>query len=110
VGWIGLRGRIGRYATFVLALGVDLHLPECRSLKAKRSVLRPLLEALRRPPAVAAAEVADQDKWQRARLGIVAVAASVTQADELIDAAERVLWTRPDVQVLAVERSWMDEG
>ncbi len=32
----------------VLALAVELHLPECRSLKAKRSVLKPITEGARR--------------------------------------------------------------
>ncbi|MEL7208946.1 MAG: DUF503 domain-containing protein, partial [Actinomycetota bacterium] len=84
----------------VLALRIDLHLPDCRSLKAKRAELRPILDGLRRRYAVAAAEVSDQDTWQRAGLGIVAVASSAAHVTDVIDQAERFVWSFPAVQVL----------
>ena len=50
-----------------------LHLEGCASLKAKRSLLRPLLARLHREFNVAAAEVEHQDVWQSAGLAVVAV-------------------------------------
>jgi uncharacterized protein len=47
----------------VATLELDLHLPAARSLKAKRSVLRPLIEGLRHRYQVAVAEVDHQDLW-----------------------------------------------
>jgi uncharacterized protein YlxP (DUF503 family) len=92
----------------VLALSIEVHLPECRSLKAKRSELRPLLEGLRRRFSVAVAETSDQDVWQRAGIGVVAVAGSAAHATEVIDEAERFVWSFPGVQVLESSRHWME--
>jgi uncharacterized protein YlxP (DUF503 family) len=49
----------------VLAVAVDLHLPSCLSLKAKRAVLRPILDGVRARYPVAIAETEWQDTWQR---------------------------------------------
>jgi len=51
----------------------EFHLPGCRSLKEKRSFLRPLKARLRGDFEISAAEVAHQDLLQRASLGIAAV-------------------------------------
>ena len=92
----------------VLALSVDVHLPECRSLKAKRAELRPVLEGLRRKYAVAVAEVSDQDTWQRAGIGVVAVASTAAHATDVIDEAERFVWSFPGLQVLESSRHWLE--
>ena len=51
----------------------EFHLPGCRSLKEKRSFLRPLKTRLRGDFEISAAEVAHQDLHRRASLGIAAV-------------------------------------
>ncbi len=93
---------------YVLALDVDLHLPECRSLKAKRAVLRPIVEGVRRRFRVAVAEVEHQDQWQRARLGVATVGASEHHARDVIDEVERWIWSQPGVDVLSMDRSWVE--
>jgi uncharacterized protein YlxP (DUF503 family) len=85
----------------------DLHLPACHSLKEKRAVITPILEGCRRRYAVAAAEVALQDKWQRAALGVAAVAGSPAHVEEVLDAVERFVWSFPEVEVVEAERSWV---
>ena len=50
-----------------------LHLAGCRSLKEKRSLIKPLLARLHREFNVTAAEVAHQDVWQSAEIAIVVV-------------------------------------
>ena len=55
------------------ALYLDLLLPPGQSLKEKRSVLKRVTEQLRRQFNISVAEVADQDRWQRAGLGVAAV-------------------------------------
>ncbi len=60
----------------VAALSVDLHLPQSHSLKEKRAVIRPILDGCRHRFRVAAAEVAYQDRWQRAGLGFGVVAST----------------------------------
>ncbi|MCU1462971.1 MAG: sle [Acidimicrobiales bacterium] len=53
---------------------------------------------------VAAAEVAHQDKWQRAGLGFATVSASAGHADEVMAKVERFVWSFPEVEVLSSER------
>jgi uncharacterized protein YlxP (DUF503 family) len=90
----------------------DLHLPACHSLKEKRAVIKPILEGCRRRYAVAAAEVGAQDKWQRAELGMAAVAATPTHVADVLEAVERFVWSFPEVEVVACDRSWpeLDRG
>jgi uncharacterized protein len=92
----------------VLALDFDLHLPDCRSLKAKRSVLRPITEGLRARYRVAVAEVGEQDRWQRARIGVAAVGATAGHVQDVMDEVERFVWAQGGVDVLSAERTWLD--
>jgi hypothetical protein len=57
---------------------VEAHIsiPESRSLKDKRSVLRSLKDRVLNRMNVSVAEVDDQDLWQSARLAFVTVAAT----------------------------------
>ncbi len=93
----------------VLALAVDLHLPTTRSLKAKRAVLRPIVEGVRARFPVAIAETEWQDTWQRAQLGVAAVSSSAQVAREIIDDVERFVWSCPDIEVTDVRHSWLEE-
>ena len=93
---------------YVGSLEVDLHLPDCHSLKAKRAVIKPVLEGARRRYSVAAAEVGFQDKWQRAKLGMAVVASTERHAAEVLDEVERFVWSFPEVQVLDISRHWLE--
>lgn len=93
----------------VLILRADLHLPASSSLKAKRSVVTPMLRHIDSQTGVAAAEVDFLDKWQRTTLGISAVGGGVSHLEQTMDEIERYLWGRPDVDVLDLTRSWWDE-
>ena len=93
----------------VLAVAVDLHLPSCLSLKAKRAVLRPILEGVRARYPVAIAETEWQDTWQRSQLGIAAVSSSARVIQEIMDDAERFVWSFPDIEVTEVRRHWLEE-
>jgi uncharacterized protein len=84
----------------------DLHLPAAHSLKEKRAVIRPILDGARNRFHVAVAEVDHQDQWQRAGLGMAAVAASVGHVEEVLDRVERFVWSFPEVEVIAADRSW----
>jgi uncharacterized protein YlxP (DUF503 family) len=86
----------------------DLHLPACHSLKEKRAVIKPILDGSRHRYSVAAAEVDHQDKWQRAALGMAAVAATPGHVTEVLDAVERFVWSFPEVEVVDTERVWAD--
>jgi len=66
---------------FVAVLQVDLAIEGAHSLKDKRRVLKGLLERLRREHGVAAAEVADQEVWNRAGVGIAFVSGERRHAE-----------------------------
>jgi hypothetical protein len=87
---------------------LDVHLPGCRSLKEKRSVLRPILEKLQRRFGVSAAEVDHQDLWQRAGLGVAVVSGSGGVLSQLLDDVERFVWAQPEIEVLDVSRHWLE--
>jgi uncharacterized protein YlxP (DUF503 family) len=70
----------------VALLSVELFLPMSQSLKDKRMVLRRLKDRLG-VLNVAIAEVAHQDLWQRAGLGIVSVGSSDEMAEQSLTKA-----------------------
>jgi uncharacterized protein YlxP (DUF503 family) len=82
----------------------DLLLPgDSRSLKAKRSYVRPIIAALRRLE-VSVAEVGALDLHGRSQIGVAAVAAEPAHAREVIDACERMMAARPEIELLSVRR------
>jgi uncharacterized protein len=93
---------------FVLAFEVDLHINESQSLKAKRQVIKSILEGARHRFGVSVAEVGAQDTWQRAILGFAVVASSQHQATAVIDEVDRFVWSHPEVDVLSVDRRWLE--
>jgi uncharacterized protein len=92
---------------FVLALEVDLHIGHAQSLKDKRGVIRSIVDGARNRFHVASAEVGDQNKWQRARLGFAAVSSSQQHTTEVIDEVSRFVWSFPEIEVLSEERTWL---
>ena len=71
-------------------------------------MVRPILDGARRRFQVAAAEVADQDKWQRASFGFAAVSGEAGHVEEVLDRVERFVWSFPEVDVVTAERDWAD--
>ena len=92
---------------FVLALEVDLHIGHAQSLKDKRGVVRSIVDGARHRYHVAAAEVGDQNLWQRARLGFAAVSNTQQHTTELIDEVSRFVWSFPEISVLDECRTWL---
>lgn len=91
------------------ALRIDLYLRECRSLKAKRSLVRPVVDGLRRRYRVSVSEVDHQDARQRATIGVAAVAPSHAHLVDVLDEVERFVWSFPEAEVLHIERRWIPE-
>jgi uncharacterized protein len=92
----------------VAAMRIELHIPQSTSLKAKRSVVRHLVETSRRRFGVSGCEVGEHDRWQSAVLGFAVVAPSARHAAELLDRAERFVWSHPEVEVVESSRHWID--
>ncbi|MFY1633225.1 DUF503 domain-containing protein [Solwaraspora sp. WMMB335] len=82
----------------------DMLLPgDSRSLKAKRSYVRPIVAALRRFE-VCAAEVGALDRHGRAEIGVAVIAADAAHVREVLDSCERLVAARPEVELLAARR------
>jgi uncharacterized protein len=71
------------------ACTVHLYLPGTHSLKAKRGIIRPLLNQLRRQFEVAAAEIDHQDLWQSAGIAVVTVSNDAGQVYAVLENAIR---------------------
>jgi uncharacterized protein YlxP (DUF503 family) len=95
-------------AVHVLALSVELHLPQCRSLKEKRAVVRSMTDGARKRFAVAASETDHQDTWQRAQVAFAYVSGSSAHAADVIDEVERFVWSFTESEVLSAERNWLE--
>ena len=94
---------------YVGTLSFDLLLGDVRSLKQKRSVVRPILAELQRTYAVSVAETGEQDLFRRARLSIAAVSGDAAQLSGLLDRCERLVAARPEVELLSVRRRFHGE-
>ncbi|MEV0650534.1 DUF503 domain-containing protein [Phytomonospora sp. NPDC050363] len=82
----------------------DLLLPgDSRSLKAKRSYIRPVIAALRKIE-VAVAEVGAQDLHGRAEIGVAVIAAESGHVTAVLDACERTVVGHPEFDLLSVRR------
>ncbi len=85
----------------ILAASVELYLPGVASLKEKRGILKSLIARLHKQFNIAVAEVAFQDVWQSATLGVAIVSNGAPHAEQVL---ERVLgWierNRPDVEIV----------
>ena len=82
----------------------DLLLPgDSRSLKTKRSYVRPIVAALRRFE-VSAAEVGALDLHGRAEIGVAVVGVDTGHIAQVLDSCERLVAVRPEVELLSVRR------
>jgi uncharacterized protein len=89
---------------------IEIHIPAAGSLKAKRSVVRHLVETSRQRFGVSASEVRYHALWQRAGLGFSVVAPTVAHAEQLLDRVERFVWSHPEIEVISSKRHWLEVG
>lgn len=89
---------------FTATMWCDIQLGDLGSLKAKRSVIKPLVSELRRRYAIAVAEVGSHELYRRTELGMAAVASTAAQVRDVLDECERFVAERPDIVLLSVHR------
>lgn len=89
---------------YVGAAEFDLLLGDVRSLKDKRSFVRPVLAELRRKFEVAVAEAGHLDLHRRALIGVSCVAADAAHVAEVLDRCERLVAARPELELLSARR------
>lgn len=82
----------------------DILLGDVRSLKQKRSVVRPLVAELQRRFTVSAAEAGSLELHRRAGVGVSVVAADRAHVVDVLDAAERLVAARPEIELLSARR------
>jgi uncharacterized protein YlxP (DUF503 family) len=94
---------------FVGTLSLDVLLGDVHSLKSKRSLVRPIVAELRRKHSVAAAEAGHLDLHRRALVGVAVVAPDAAHCVDVLDACERLVAARPEVELLSARRRLIDE-
>jgi hypothetical protein len=90
---------------YVGALTLDVLLGDIRSLKQKRSMVRPLIaDVHRRFPGVAVGETGHLDLHRRAEIGVAVVSSTAAHAKEVLDACERFVAGRPEIELLTARQ------
>ena len=77
-----------------------VRIPECRSLKTKRSVIRGLRDRMRARFRVSAAETGFQEDLQRAELTASLVASDYDLAEAVLSKLDNLVCSDPRVQVM----------
>ena len=90
-------------------LVADLLLGDVHSLKGKRAVVRPIVAELRRRFEVSAAETGAQELYRRAEIAVALVAGDHAHVVSVLEACERLLAGRPDVQLLSARTRVLDD-
>ena len=85
-----------------MLLVVDLHIPMSGSLKAKRAVVKPLVQRLRQEVNCSVAEVGYQDLWQRCRLGVAVVSETAGGARKVAQNVEKIVAREPRIEIVGV--------
>jgi uncharacterized protein len=82
----------------------DLLLPDdARSLKDKRSYVRPIVAALRKFE-VSVAEVGPLELHGRTEIAVAIVAPDTEHVREVLDSCERLVASRPEFEILSARR------
>lgn len=95
---------------YIGTLSFDLLLGDVRSLKEKRSVVRPIVAELQRRYAVSAAEVGRQELHRRAEIGLAVVSGDAAHCRDVLDRCERLVAGRPEIELLSVCRRYHGDG
>lgn len=88
---------------------VELHIPEGRSLKAKRRVIKSLTERLHQRYRVSVAETDYHDLHQRAQIAIAAVHRSRYEVERLMEGIREHVEEVPGAMLIAWEPYFVEE-
>ncbi len=100
-----MRAGVREAAVFVAGAEFDVVLPDhVASLKERRGVVRPLVHELTRRFAVTAADVSEPVLYRRASIGVCTLASAPAHTDDVLDAVERFVAQRPEIDLLSVRR------
>jgi len=77
--------------TYIGIAHLELHIPEARSLKAKRAPVRSLVEKIRNRHQVLVIEVDHQHLYQRARLSICALSTDPVDVEARLQRVQKTI-------------------
>ena len=88
-------------------LTIELMIPWARSLKDKRNAVRGLKDSLRSRFNASVAEVAYQDKWQRAIIAVCIVGSDKRQLESDMTKVARLCEEAQDLQIADIHQQWL---
>ena len=88
-------------------LTIELMIPWARSLKDKRSAVRGLKDRLRARFNASVAEVAYQDKWQRATLAVCIIGSDKRQLESNMSKIRQLCEEAQDIQIADMHQQWL---
>lgn len=87
---------------------ITLRLRGSRSLKEKRARVRPVVDRIRHRLHLSVSEVGLQESRDLAELAVAVVGPTVGRVEELLGAAEGVVWAADDLEVIECSRTWLE--
>jgi len=87
----------------------ELHIPQSRSLKEKRRVVKSLIERMHQRYRVSVAETDHHDLHQRAEIGLAAVFAEPHAAERALESIRDLLDSNPDAYLTRWDPQLIDE-
>jgi uncharacterized protein YlxP (DUF503 family) len=94
-------------AFFISLLTIELMIPWAHSLKDKRSAVRGLKERLRSRFNASVAEVAYQDKWQRAIIAVCIIGSDKRQLESDMTKVAQLCEEAQDLQIADMHQQWL---
>jgi uncharacterized protein YlxP (DUF503 family) len=88
-------------------LTIELMIPWARSLKDKRSAVRGLKDRLRARFNASVAEVAYQDKWQRAIIAVCIIGSDKRQLESNMSKIRQLCEEAQDIQIADMHQQWL---
>jgi uncharacterized protein YlxP (DUF503 family) len=84
-----------------------MSLPEARSLKDKRMVLRSVRDRIRNKMNISVAEVGKQDLWRSAEMAFVTVANEKQVVEKRLAEVSNLLRSNPRLVILDIYTEWL---
>lgn len=92
---------------FITLLSIELLIPYAQSLKDKRSAVLRLKDRVRSKFNASVAEVAFQDKWQRAVLAVCMVGSDKRKLESDTDRLRQLCDEEMGIEIAAFKQEWL---
>ena len=92
---------------YISLLTMELLIPWSRSLKDRRSAVRGLKDRLRSRFNASVAEVAYQDKWQRATIAVCVVDSDRQQLEATMTRVRQLSEEAHDLEIADIRQQWL---